>query len=187
MDPLHAIPPIKIHTMKGLFQSVPYFLITLYKALKAVFLLLVAFSLARAVEKHLPGGLQRALDYWFIGSERELYRNLASGLAKVSPKALRWATDESFLCGVITLVEVVGLVRRISPLVWLAIVDSALFLALGILDLTRHFTMASLILAAINAFIVWYLVTRRPKAARSSAGSSEGNKDRDKKPKKKPE
>jgi uncharacterized membrane protein (DUF2068 family) len=174
--------------MKGLFQSIPYSLITLYKALKAVFLLLVAFSLAKAVEKHLPGGLQRVLDYWFIGSERELYRNFASGLAKISPKALRWATDESFLCGLITLVEVVGLVRRISPLVWLAIVDSALFLALGILDLTRHFTTPALILAAINAFILWYLLTRRPKAAKaakSSSGPSDG--DKEKKPKKKPE
>jgi hypothetical protein len=60
-------------------------------------------------------------------------------------------------------------------------------LALGILDLTRHFTTAGLILAAINAFILWYLLMKRPTGGKSSSKSSSSSSDGEKKPKKKPE
>ena len=171
------------HTeMKRLLQSGSYWLILAYKALKAVFLLLVAFALSRAVEKHLPGGLQRLLDHWFVAPERDFYSNIADPLRSVMPKALKWAASASFLCGLLTLVETVGLLRRISLLTWLVIIDSGFFVCLGLFSLTRQFSLGGLVLAAINAFIAWYLLKHLPKSAKGA----DSPKPAPKKPKKDP-
>lgn len=168
--------------MKRLLQSGSYWLIFGYKALKGFFLLLVAFALARAVEKHLPGGLQRLLDHWFVAPERDFYSNIADPLRPAMPKALKWAASASFLCGLLTLVECVGLFRRIPFLVWLVILDSGFFVCLGLFSLTRQFSVGGLVLVAINAFIAWYLLKHLPKPAKGA----ESPKTVPKKPKRDP-
>ncbi len=156
-------------------QRLPYHLIVVFKATKAVLLLLLAVGWYTAVTKHLPRDVRDGLDHGFLGAEWEFFDNLARFIGSGERRG-------ALLGGILLAVEVFGLIRNIRGLVLLAAAESAFFAAVGAFQLSRGFVLPVAILVVVHAACAWYLF--RGGGRGGGKGSPKGASSKGAKPRK---
>ncbi len=156
-----------------------YFIVAV-KAVKGVAALLLALGAFNLTDNNLPEDFRKLLEFLHIDPEKKFFLDLADRISEITPRNLNWLALISIIYGLFMLFQAVGLVLRVSWIVWLVIAESAFFIPIEIFELVRKHTPNSenhphflahpkigvAILLAVNVAIVWYLFKNRARIIR---------------------
>jgi uncharacterized membrane protein (DUF2068 family) len=149
----------KQQTSKEPFSFV-LFLIGLFKLLKAALLITIGIGAIKFLHKDLAGTVLHWAQALHVDPDnRYLQRGLVR-IFRVTPKQLKALSVGTFIYAALFLTEGVGLLLRKHWAEYFTIITTGAFIPLEIYELARHFTVTKLVVTAINALIVWYLVAR---------------------------
>ena len=139
-----------------------YFIIGI-KFLKGTMALLLALSAYSLTDNNLPEEFRRLLEFFHLDPEKKFFLNLADRVAEITPANLKWVAIGSIVYGCFMLMQAVGLVFRVSWIVWLVIAESAFFVPVEVFELAHRPSWVKLVILAVNVLIVWYLFANRAR------------------------
>jgi uncharacterized membrane protein (DUF2068 family) len=168
------------------------YLIAICKLAKGVALLLVAVWILSLSRTDLPAAFRNFVLWVHLDPEHHFFENIADWLATVTPLNVRVTALATFLYGLFLLVGGTGLAIRAKWAIWLTIGESAFFIPIEILELSRRSGRPSLpldisddsqpplppvphphlfphpkiglaIVLGLNIIIVWYLLKNRQR------------------------
>lgn len=135
--------------------------IIVFKLVKGLLLLSLAFGVYTLINDDLPEQLGRLLRAVRIDPERQFFEDLAGQLALVTPATVGWIAAGTLIYALFSLVEAVGLLSRWGWAGWLAIGESAFFVPIEAHHLVKNFSPLVLGVLIVNVLIVVYLVRNR--------------------------
>jgi uncharacterized membrane protein (DUF2068 family) len=158
------------------------YLIIAIKLLKGAALVLLALGVLSLANKDLPDTFNQFLQWVHLDPERSFFTAIADWLNTITPTNMRAVALGMFLCGLFLSVEGLGLAFRAKWAIWLTIGESAFFIPIEIFELLRrrnpdltdhprtalfsHPKLGLLIVLALNALIIWYLLKNRQRLFR---------------------
>ena len=146
--------------------------IKLLKGLLFVTLAIVAYTLS---DNDLPAEYRNLLQHLRLNPEQKFWADLAVQVGQLTEAKVLWAAAGTLVYSLISLVEGVGLIFRVSWAGWMAIGESAFFIPIEIYDLVHRtvpdrprpgHTVTVLTILAFNILIVWYLFQNRRRLFR---------------------
>lgn len=139
-----------------------YFIVG-FKLLKGVVALLLALKIHKLREEDLPEQFQNLLLFLHLDPEKKFFADLADRVAEITPANLHWLVAGSIFYSVFMLLQAVGLVFRVSWIVWLVIGESCFFIPIEVYELVHRPTWIKFSILAVNVVIVWYLFVNRAR------------------------
>src|SRR4051794_35300642 len=135
-------------------------LIGLAKLAKAATLAAVGFGLHRL----LRGDVENTLLHWAravrVESSRPIVQHLITRVTGLSPQTLSELSGVTFIYAALFGTEGVGLLLRQRWAEYMTLISTTGLLPLEAYEIVHRVTVAKVVLFAINALIVWYLVVR---------------------------
>jgi uncharacterized membrane protein (DUF2068 family) len=131
------------------------------KAGKGLLLLAIGLGIFSLLDENLRAEFERFVRFIRQDPESELWTALGNRVQRITPQNIRWLASGTVLYAALLFVESLGLARRSSWAVWLAIGETAFFIPLEIFDLVREFRPAVLAVLVVNLLIVAYLARNR--------------------------
>jgi uncharacterized membrane protein (DUF2068 family) len=164
------------------------YLIAIGKLTKGLALVLLAVFILSLSRQDLPTVFNNFLSWVHLDPEHHFFENIAEWLSTVTPNNVRATALATFLYGLFLLVGGTGLAIRAKWAIWMTIGESAFFIPIEILELTRrrvrpeladdtvpppphahlfpHPRIGLAIVLALNIIIVWYLLKNRQRLFR---------------------
>jgi len=139
-----------------------YFIIG-FKLLKGAGALLLAMGFCSLTDNNLPEDFQRLLLSLHLDPEKKFFVELAARVGEITPANLAWAAMGAMIYSGFMLLQAVGLMFRVSWIVWLVIGESAFFVPIELFELVHRPSGLKLFILAANALIVWYLFVNRAR------------------------
>ena len=139
-----------------------YFIIG-FKVLKGMVALLLALGIYSLTDNDLPEEFQKLLMFLHLDPEKEFFVKLADHVAKITPANLRWVVAGAVIYSSFMLLQAVGLIFRVSWIVWLVIGESAFFVPIELFELVHRPSWIPFSILVVNVFIVWYLFVNRAR------------------------
>ena len=156
------VAPANISEPKPKRAPTLYFIIG-FKLLKGVVALLLALKVRALMNDDLPEQFQKLLLFLHLDPEKNFFADLADRVAEITPANLRWVVAGSIIYALFMMMQAVGLIFRVSWVVWLVIGESAFFLPIEVFELVHRPSWITLAILTVNAFIVWYLFANRSR------------------------
>ena len=144
-------------------------LIALFKFLKAILLLAVAFGAVGLVRGGVPKASERILSIFSSGAERNAALAVVSRITPMSPKRIGELGIVAFLYAVVFVVEGTGLWLQRRWAEYLTVVVTASLIPFEIHELIQGVTVARVLTLVVNVAVVVYLIVRlrrRPAPSR---------------------
>ncbi len=135
-------------------------LIGLFKLVKGVSLLIIAFGLLRLLHRDVAEVTQHWIEVLRVDPENRFIHRALVKIFNVTPKQLRELSAGTFVYAAIFLTEGTGLLLRRHWAEYMTLISTGLFIPLEIYEIHRHFTMVKLVVTLVNVLIVWYLALR---------------------------
>jgi uncharacterized membrane protein (DUF2068 family) len=135
-------------------------LIALFKFLKAVLLLAVAFGAVGLVRAGVPQASNRLLSLFSSGAERQAAQAVVARITPMSTKRIDELGIVAFLYALVFLVEGTGLWLQRRWAEYLTIVVTASLIPFEIYELRRGVTAPRIVTLVVNVAVVVYLVVR---------------------------
>jgi uncharacterized membrane protein (DUF2068 family) len=135
-------------------------LIGVFKLLKALMLIAVGIGAIHLLHKDVAGTITHWITVLRVDPENRYLHGFLTKIFRVTPKQLKELSVGTFFYAGLFATEGVGLLLRKRWAEYFTIVTTGALLPIEIFELTLHFTPAKLVVLAINALIVWYLVMR---------------------------
>jgi uncharacterized membrane protein (DUF2068 family) len=151
--------------------------IIVFKFVKGIFFLSLAFGLYSLVDNDLPEDFRKLVHQLHLDPEHRFFRDLEVQITRITPTELIKVASGTVLYSVLTLAEAVGLVFRRPWAGWLALGESAFFIPIEIYELSHRFRVIVLIILIINTFIVCYLYRNRSRLFHHPMRHDGGDKD----------
>lgn len=159
------------------------YFIAICKLAKGALLLLLAAGIYSLAGKDLQDDFDKFLDWVRLDPEHSFFHNIGDWLATITPGNVRVTALATFLYGIFLLAGGTGLAMRAKWAIWLTIGESAFFIPIEVLELTRrhprvdpsdephphlfpHPKIGLLIVLLLNIIIVWYLLKNRERLFR---------------------
>src|SRR5579859_386336 len=163
------------------------YFIAICKLAKGACLLLIAAGIYSLAGKDLQSDFDRFLEWVRVDPEHSFFRNISDALSTVTPGNVRATALAFFLYGIFLLVGGTGLAMRAKWAIWLTIGESAFFIPIEVLELSRrrprlnpnpsddtpppppihhlfpHPKIGLAIVLTLNVLIVWYLLKNRQR------------------------
>jgi uncharacterized membrane protein (DUF2068 family) len=137
-----------------------YFIIA-GKLFKGSLALVLAFEILRLIGRDLSDLFNRLVTWMHLDPENRFFSEIGDRLDQITPANVRWVAIATFVYSLISFVEGIGLMFRVSWAGWLAIGESAFFIPIEVRELVRHPHWYVLGVLAFNVLIVWYLYANR--------------------------
>jgi uncharacterized membrane protein (DUF2068 family) len=137
-----------------------YFIIV-GKLFKGLLALTLAFEILRLIGRDLSDLFNRLVTWVHLDPENRFFSEIGDRLDQITPANVRWVAVATFVYSLISFVEGIGLMFRVSWAGWLAIGESAFFIPIEVRELVRHPHWYVLGVLAFNVLIVWYLYANR--------------------------
>jgi uncharacterized membrane protein (DUF2068 family) len=148
-------------TARGRANRDPWLLlIGLFKLVKGVSLLIIAFGLLRLLHRDVAEVTQHWIELLRVDPENRFIHRALIKVFNVTPKQLKELSAGTFLYAAIFLTEGCGLLARKHWAEYMTLISTGLFIPLEIYEIHRHFTMVKLGVTLVNVLIVWYLAVR---------------------------
>jgi len=154
-----ARKPGKAHSAKQPFSLV-LLLIGVFKLIKAVLLIIVGIGVLRFLHRDLSSAVLHWAEVLRVDPDNRYIHGILVRIFRVTPRQLRELSAGTFLYAGLFATEGFGLLTRKSWAEYFVIITTGLLIPLEIYEIARHFTITKLVVTAINAAIVWYLVVR---------------------------
>jgi uncharacterized membrane protein (DUF2068 family) len=146
-------------------KSIALFLIAIFKLVKGVGLLLVAFGALRFLHHDLAHSLEHVVNLLRIDRENHYVNLVLSKALNVSPHQLKLLSIGTFIYAAIFLTEGTGLLLRKRWAEYFTIVSTGLLIPLEVYELVHHVTFVKILVMILNVAIVVYLIRRVRKTA----------------------
>jgi uncharacterized membrane protein (DUF2068 family) len=177
MDPNEKTTPDKS-------RAPTLYFIAICKLAKGVVLLLVAAGIYSLAGKDLQDVFDKFIAWVRLDPEHSFFRNIGDWLSTITPGNVRVTALATLLYGLFLLVGGTGLAIRAKWAIWLTIGESAFFIPIEVLELTRrhphvgeptdephphlfsHPKIGLAIVLTLNIVIVWYLLKNRERLFR---------------------
>jgi len=147
------------HSSKEPFSS-GLFLIGLFKLFKALLLIAAGVGAIKLLHKDLSSTAMHWVQVLRVDPDNRYVHGLLQRVFRVTPKQLKELSVGTFLYAALFTTEGTGLLLRKHWAEYFTIITTAAFIPLEIYELARHFTVVKLVVMAVNALIVWFLVVR---------------------------
>lgn len=112
--------------------------IVAFKLGKGVAFLSLAFGLWSLMDNNLPEDLRQLLNQFHVDPEQRFWSDVAARAAHVTPGNLAWLGSSSFLYGMLSAAEALGLFWRRRWAGWLALAEGAFFIPVEVFELSLH-------------------------------------------------
>jgi len=136
------------------------------KLFKAALALGLALFILKLAGQDLSEAFDRLLHWFHLDPEGRFFAELGDKLDHVTPANVRWVGVATVFYSLISLVEGVGLIFRVSWAGWMAIGESAFFIPIEVRELIVRPHGFVLGVLAFNVLIVWYLFANRHRIFR---------------------
>jgi len=144
-----------------------YFIIG-FKLLKSTVAFLLALGVSRlkdenhdGIPDNLPADFDKLVQFFHVDPEKKFVVELATRVAEITQNHLHWVLIFSVVYASFMLLQAVGLLFRVSWIVWLVIGESAFFVPIEIFELVHRPSWLKFSILAVNVLIVWYLFANR--------------------------
>ena len=144
-----------------------YFIIG-FKLLKSTVAFLLALGVSRlkdenhdGIPNNLPADFEKLVQFFHVDPEKKFVVELATRVAEITQNHLHWVLIFSVVYASFMLLQAVGLLFRVSWIVWLVIGESAFFVPIEIFELVHRPSWLKFSILAVNVLIVWYLFANR--------------------------
>jgi len=144
-----------------------YFIIG-FKLLKSTVAFLLALGVSRlkdenhdGIPDNLPADFEKLVQFFHVDPEKKFVVELATRVAEITQNNLHWVLIFSVVYASFMLLQAVGLLFRVSWIVWLVIGESAFFVPIEIFELVHRPSWLKFSILAVNVLIVWYLFANR--------------------------
>ena len=135
-------------------------LIGIFKLAKALALIAVGVGALRFLHKDLAQSAMHWIDVLRVDPDNRFIHRILAKLFSVTPKQLKELSAGTFFYAALLGTEGVGLLMRKHWAEYFTIITTGALLPLEIYELAKHVTVTKLIVLAVNAAIVWYLIVR---------------------------
>jgi len=135
-------------------------LIALFKLLKGVLLLIVAFGALRMLHRDISSAVIHWVDLLRIDPDNRFIHKIIVKSFGIGEKQLRAISAGTFFYAGILLTEGVGLLMKKHWAEWFTVISTAVFIPLEIYEMFHRFTPVRVGVFLLNIAIVWYLVNR---------------------------
>jgi uncharacterized membrane protein (DUF2068 family) len=143
-------------------------LIGLFKLFKAVLLVTVAIGAVKFLHRDLAASVMHWTQVLHLDPDNRFIHRVLVRIFRVTPKQLKELSVGTFLYATLFATEGFGLLLRKRWAEYLTILSTGAFIPLEIYELVKHFTLARLVVCAINVLIVVYLAARLRSGSRNS-------------------
>lgn len=143
-------------------------LIALFKLVKGVLLVVVGIGALKLLRHDVAETVAHWVDILRVDPDNRFIHKGLSRLLSVSPNQLRAASVGTFVYAGLLLTEGTGLLLRKRWAEYFTIITTAGLIPLEVYEISRHLTVAKVVVLLINVAIVMYLVAR----VRRTGGSS---------------
>ncbi len=135
--------------------------IVVFKLGKGILFLSLALGLWSLMDNNLPADLRQLLQQLHFDPERRFWADVSARVEKITPDNLAWLGSSSFLYGLLSASEAIGLFWRRRWAGWLALAEGAFFIPIEIFELSHGFTWGLSLILLVNVMIVVYLYRNR--------------------------
>ena len=135
-------------------------LIGLFKLVKGVSLLIIAFGLLRLLHRDVAEVTQHWIEVLRVDPDNRFIHRALIKVFNVTPKQLKELSAGTFVYAAIFLTEGTGLLLRKHWAEYMTLISTGLFIPLEVYEIHRHFTMVKLAVTLVNVLIVGYLAVR---------------------------
>jgi len=146
-----------------------YFIIG-FKLLKSTVALLLALGVSRltddnhdGIPDNLPADFQKLIQFFHVDPEKKFVVELATRVGEITQNNLHWVFIFSVVYALFMLLQAVGLIFRVSWIVWLVIAESAFFVPIEVYGFVHKPSWLRFTILAVNVLIVWYLYANRAR------------------------
>jgi uncharacterized membrane protein (DUF2068 family) len=133
---------------------------------KAALLFLLAFGVYTLADQNLPEEFRELLRVVHLDPEGQFFSALAAKIEKITPTNIYWVATGAFLYGLLSLVEGVGLIFRLSWAGWLVMGEAGFFIPIEVYNLMNSFSWKIFAVLVLNVLIVWYIFQNRQRLFR---------------------
>jgi uncharacterized membrane protein (DUF2068 family) len=135
-------------------------LIGIFKLLKALLLIAVGIGAVRYLHKDVGAAVMHWIHVLHVDPDNRFIQRILAKIFRVTPKQLKELSVGTFFYAGLFAIEGVGLLLRKRWAEYFTIITTSALIPLEIYELARHFTVAKVVVTAINVLIVLYLVVR---------------------------
>jgi uncharacterized membrane protein (DUF2068 family) len=135
-------------------------LIGVFKLVKGISLLIVAFGLLRLLHRDVGAVVEHWIEILRVDPDNRFIHRALLRIFNVTPKQLRELSAGTFVYAAIFLTEGTGLLARKHWAEYMTLISTGLFIPLEAYEIYRHFTLLKLAVTVVNVLIVWYLAAR---------------------------
>jgi uncharacterized membrane protein (DUF2068 family) len=125
-----------------------------------VLLVVVGIGAIKFLHKDLAATVTHWVQSLRIDPDNALVHRFMARIFRVTPKQLKELSVGTFLYAGLFATEGLGLLFRKRWAEYFTIITTGGLIPLEIYELSRHFTVAKIVVALVNILIVWYLVAR---------------------------
>lgn len=151
--------------------------IVVFKLGKGILFLSLAFGLWSLMDNNLPADLRQLLQALHFDPERRFWADISARAAKITPSNLAWLGSSSFLYGMLSAAEAVGLFGRKRWAGWLALAEGAFFIPIEVFELAHGFAWGLAVILLVNILIVVYLYRNRGRLFEAAGHGAGGRKE----------
>jgi len=135
-------------------------LIGLFKLLKGLVLVAAGVGALNLLHKDIADVVTHWAELLRIDPENRLIHGILAKLFSATSKQLKELSTGSFIYAGLFLTEGVGLLLRKHWAEYLTVITTGALIPLEVYELVKRFSSAKLGILAVNAAIVWYLISR---------------------------
>ena len=158
--PRIATKPRTTRTSKKRDRAAAIILIGIFKLAKALALIAVGIGALRFLHRDLAQSALHWIEVLRVDPDNRFIHRILAKLFSVTPKQLRELSAGTFFYAALLGTEGIGLLLRKRWAEYFTIISTGALLPLEIYELAKHVTIAKVIVLAVNAAIVWYLIVR---------------------------
>jgi uncharacterized membrane protein (DUF2068 family) len=135
-------------------------LIGIFKLVKGISLLIVAFGLLRLLHRDVAEVTQHWIEVLRVDPDNRFIHRALVKVFNVTPRQLKELSAGTLIYSAIFLTEGTGLLARKHWAEYMTLISTGLFIPLELYEIYRHLTLIKLGVTAVNVLIVWYLAAR---------------------------
>ncbi len=135
-------------------------LIGLFKLVKGVSLLIVAFGLLRLLHRDVAEVTEHWIEVLRVDPDNRFIHRALVKVFNVTPRQLKELSAGTLIYSAIFLTEGTGLLARKHWAEYMTLISTGLFIPLELYEIYRHLTLVKLGVTLVNILIVWYLAAR---------------------------
>ena len=135
-------------------------LIGTFKLFKALLLIVIGIGAIKFLHKDVVSTVMHWTQVLRVDPDNRFVHEMLVKIFRVTPKQLKELSVGTFVYASLFATEGVGLLLRKRWAEYFTIVTTSGLIPIEIFEITRHFTLAKLIVGLVNVLIVWYLVER---------------------------